>query len=78
MYQVKTSHCCTTLMKKVLITGQNPTNPNNPLVSATINLIPLAWQKSPAQICSSRLDCVSTTTWKKDPITCIIYNILVN
>ena len=45
------------------------TNPNNPLVSAMINLTPLAWQKSPTQSCSSRHDCVSTTTWKTNKQT---------
>lgn len=29
-----------------------------------INLIPRAWQKSPTQSCSSKVDCVSTTTYR--------------
>ncbi len=56
MRKIITQTLITQLKRKVFY-------PNSPRVSATINLMPLLWQKSPMHICSSRLELVSTTTW---------------
>lgn len=45
--------------------SHNLTNPKRPFVSATMNLIPLLWQKSPIHFCSSANDAVNTTTFHK-------------